>query len=704
MTPNYSAWNEALLATFFPTGLNGEPSYLAVDDETLQQVGKELGLQPDDAAPALQAAVAEQIGGDGDLLRHFLRGLDGWRSIADVPPYLALLGLFVLAASLMESRDGLHANDYYSRLNPLLGRDADSRMPPGFEQMERLWQDFSQWLDHDLGGSRGSSAIVRHEHFVHIGYPLSQCALRARDRNRLPDFFRSARLEPGDTVSDSRLLTHLKEWSLRPSANLSVNGTSAISASPGSERSKAVIAIVQRQLKLWDGQLRDADGRKRGELVLVLEIRGRRARAARLFATCPDGFPLEAEWVNPHGVGQTLISNGNGWYGEIADQKIAAVLSKGARLTSDALTLSYEPSLVVPLAKSFLPVSGWTAQTRVEPLREYNLLVNNSKVDEVAAYLKSFAISTGRQVSLEPIDLPTWSLFENVVLGSKSPPETPDGLERLVPRLNTTSRLEGGLRVGKHVYLTRGEPDLSITVAEGETYEVILDGESLVSGDEARLLFLSDFDIPCGSHTLEVAGRKFRFETITTFGDIAPPPDKQLVLSIQRGADNRPAALFASRRSDEPAPGTVEVSGAFISNFDSDLNEAASPPEVLPVGFARYAILGASPEHCMVRGPASEPGWISRIAGAALTFQFFEEDLGFTAAYVILTNSANQKSFRALTTPAVAPHGDLNHGDGTADWVREVLLAEQQGVVVAGELTSTWQQLVDRAIELQGTA
>jgi len=685
--------------------MDGEPAYLAVDDETLEKVGESLGFPPADSARELWSAIVDESQGHGDPIEYFLRTSTAWRSTDNEPPYLALLGLFVLAASRMESSDGFHANDYYSRLNSLLGRAADSGIPPGFEQMEGLWKDFTEWLDSDLEGSRGSSAAVRHEHFVNIGYPLSQCALRARDRNRLPDFFRSARLEPGDEISDSRLLTLLKAWSERPSANLSANGRSAISAAPGSVRSKTVIVIVQRQLELWDGQLRDADGRKRGELVLVLKIRGRRARTAHLFATCPDGFPLAAEWVNSHGVLQTLSSNGNGWYGEIADQKIAAVISKGFRLmTANAFVLSYENSPVVPLAKAFVPEGGWRAQTRVEPLIEYSLLVNNSKVDEVTAYLARFAQQTGSQSGLEAIGLPAWSLFMGVVFGSEAPPEPPEGLERLAPRLNTASRIEGGLRVAPRIYITRGEPDVYITVGDGETYEVILDREQLVSGSSAKLLALSDFDIPCGHHKLDVAGRTFHFETITSFGDIVPAPDKQLALRIERGAPNRPAALFASPRESALSPDTVEVSGAFISNFETDQTEAASPPEILPVGFARYAILGASPGQCFVRGPVVRPNWISNIFDEDSGFQFFEQEVGFQAAYLIRTSSTGQKSVRALTTPALAPRGCIETGVTTSDWVREILLAEQQGVEVPDEMASAWAQLIELATGLQESA
>ena len=94
-------------------------------------------------------------GGPG--LVEFLRQVPGWRKHGDSPPYIACLALTVLAASRMASDEeaGVHGNDYYARLNPLLYREPSEGQPSGFEQLARVWADLASWLDDDLGGTRG---------------------------------------------------------------------------------------------------------------------------------------------------------------------------------------------------------------------------------------------------------------------------------------------------------------------------------------------------------------------------------------------------------------------------------------------------------------------------------------------------------------------------------------------------------------------
>ena len=141
------------------------------------------------------------------------------------------------------------------------------RSPPG--------ADLDTWLDRDLNGSLGASPVTDPGFFVNIGYPLSQCALRVADRHRLTEFFRSARLQPGDEISDGRLLVLLKAWAARPSAGLTSMGRNAvIHAEPGGLRADAIVAIAQRELTLWNGELRDVRGRRRAECVVVLPCAG----------------------------------------------------------------------------------------------------------------------------------------------------------------------------------------------------------------------------------------------------------------------------------------------------------------------------------------------------------------------------------------------------------------------------------------------
>src|SRR3954451_9033022 len=138
----YAQWNTALLEQFFRPRALGGPAYLAVDDDELKQMIGDTGA-PNEPALELSRAVRARLATEGSLGASVTRALR-WRGRSDEPPYVAFLALTVLAASRMaaEPEKGVHSNDYYARLNPLLGRGTFDGTPPGFEEARRLWQDF----------------------------------------------------------------------------------------------------------------------------------------------------------------------------------------------------------------------------------------------------------------------------------------------------------------------------------------------------------------------------------------------------------------------------------------------------------------------------------------------------------------------------------------------------------------------------------
>ena len=139
-----------------------------------------------------------------------------WRNggAADEPPYVAVLALCVLAGSRMaaDPSAGIAAHAYYPHLNRLLGRDDRAGQPGWFVSSGRLWERPQLLAGERPRGSYGLACASTHPHFRYIGWPLSQCLLRAADRHRLPDFFRSAGLEPGTEIETRQLWTLFADW------------------------------------------------------------------------------------------------------------------------------------------------------------------------------------------------------------------------------------------------------------------------------------------------------------------------------------------------------------------------------------------------------------------------------------------------------------------------------------------------------------
>src|SRR5262249_19193853 len=109
------------------------------------------------------------------------------------------------------------------------------------------WDDLSLWLEADCRKQRGSSTIRTSPARRHVGYPLSQCLMRAVDRRRLPDFFRAAGLEPHSEITEDRLFELLRAWASQPSCGLSNHGRQAITAAVDIDRHE-IAETVAREL------------------------------------------------------------------------------------------------------------------------------------------------------------------------------------------------------------------------------------------------------------------------------------------------------------------------------------------------------------------------------------------------------------------------------------------------------------------------
>ncbi len=206
---------------------------------------------------------------------------------------------------------GLAASAYYPQLNPLI-RHPGRKMPPGFDVLSSLWEDLDRWLESDHDGRRGRSTIRAHPHFTHIGWPLSQCLLRESDRRRLTDFFRSAGLEPGTEIEPAQLWALLRGWA-HAGCGLTQHALRVI-GSGRREIEEQLTAVLAREFEEWDGELRDAEGRRRGDIVLVLEnAAGGRRVTVRLVPRRPEGFP-EGPYERAPGSAVGLRAMSAGWF------------------------------------------------------------------------------------------------------------------------------------------------------------------------------------------------------------------------------------------------------------------------------------------------------------------------------------------------------------------------------------------------------
>ncbi len=188
---------------------------------------------------------------NGELVcKRAYREFQGWRFWKhNLPPYVGYLCFFVLASGT----DGDFApHAYYPRLWTQLMYEGRQGPPLWFDRMRELWDDLEKWSVFDMQGELGvfqSRSIGGH---VHIGYPLSQAILVEQERQKLPQVFYGAGLEPTSSHPSEEIAMALRSNTAR---QLLRTRTVRMAESSQDELHKALIDTVAEELEAWDGTI-----------------------------------------------------------------------------------------------------------------------------------------------------------------------------------------------------------------------------------------------------------------------------------------------------------------------------------------------------------------------------------------------------------------------------------------------------------------
>jgi hypothetical protein len=697
-TVSYWTWNERLIAHYFNREFDGRPAYLSVDEDDLEEIARNNGWAS--GAASLASAVRLRLGGERRLypLVHEARQ---WRQSGAKgdPPFVALLGLCVLAGSQMAAdfEAGIVANAYYPRLNQLLGRNAAAGQPAGFEALGAVWEGLNRWLADDLDGRHGLPTAQTRPHPRHIWWPISQCLLRAADRRRLPDFFRAVRLDPGTDISEVQLWTLLRNWA-KPGCGFTDQGLRMI-ARATDDVAEQMACIAKRELVAWDGELRDAQGRRRGEVLLLAEkLAGGRRVTLRFVARRPEGFP-DSGWLNAAGQQVDLSgAAGSHWFGSIPVAVTARTLRHGFKLTNGRLALTYEPAAAIPLRASFEPISGWLSVHQASAAEEHLVLAHSSVEAALRLFLKHHA-QANWQLVRPAGDVPEGWLVALGVSITSAVLHAPEELLRLAPRLNTATRLEGGLEVVNGQYLVGGEPDLWITVAEGETCDVEIDGAVERFQTGVVPLRISTLGLEPGQHTIRAGGITRTVASFAGFPVTETAGTGCLGHRFERHSRYRPATVIAGELQRGEVPrGTVQLAGALISGRKEDLPGEQHPPMLLPSGL-RFVLVGTRPGEVLQVLRPRKPEWLGTLG---LGNQFFDCPMPFVVQWII---SYGKFETRVKGAPGAAlppQPADSIGGEAARMWAAVIVRAAQEGAISDKEQLR-WRAYVDIAKQLQNS-
>jgi hypothetical protein len=646
-----------LAERFFRPDCAGRPVYLSIDDEELEELASRAGVGAEVAAESLVDAVRREFTSSPSfgLYGEFFRATRTWRRGSDQgpPPYIAMLSVAVLAGSRMarDPQTGVASHNYYRRYNELVGYPVDSGQPAGFDELGRLWKDLDSWLKQDLAGQLGISTIPEHPTPAHVGYPISQCLLRESDRRRLTEFFRSVGLEPGDEITESELFSYLRNWA-RPGCGLSDPAIRVITSASSSVADE-IGRIAHAELAGWRGEVLDEQGRRRGELALVLELKqGGHWIKAAFWPKRPEGFPGQVEVRTRSGEQIGLSAVSEDWYGPVAVTVRNKELDDGLVLDGAKCSFAYHGSRVVPFRASD-ELGRWVSARQVVATEPHCVIVHAALLEPVRQFLSDHA-ETGWREAPGSGNLPAdWRVLDSVRITSPASPSEPY-LRPLAPRFGTASSFEGGLRVRGSQYLLSGEPDLWITVAPGDEPDVTVDGEPVALSGPITQIRLSQYGLIAGKHSVAIGGLTRHFTTYAGVEVAASSGSGSLAHILKRGRGYAPlGAGPQSLPAGEQPRGTVRVSGAAAIADSDDLPEPPTPPVLLPAGFKEYAVLGKHPGEILEAFQPKEPGWLGRV-GIKDQFQYFDQPVSFEAQWLIAAGSSGTQ-VGAIRHPPLSP-------------------------------------------------
>ena len=243
----YLRWNNAIAEHFFNLDMAGRSVHLYVNSRLISELEGELGAIAGSFIDAVQEGPLWTT--RQGICQRALQACQGWRARGlDYPPYIAYLGVFVLAGGTDGDFD---PNAYYPRLRDLLGDPGDG-MFPSFNRMQELWDDLETWSGLDGAGELGLFHARTIGGHVHIGYPLAQSLLTEQERKALPRIFYAANLDPTTTPPADELARALRSPVSREL--LRPRTIRLVESQDDADHYKAILDAVADELAEWDGE------------------------------------------------------------------------------------------------------------------------------------------------------------------------------------------------------------------------------------------------------------------------------------------------------------------------------------------------------------------------------------------------------------------------------------------------------------------
>jgi hypothetical protein len=700
----YDKWNEELAKYFYNESQAGKPVYLQVDDDVLSHIAPKIGIPTEDGRRAFVAAVRYRSRlNDDPFFRFFWKSWEN--SPSELPPFIAFLGLCVLAAFDMECdpERGVSSANYYDRLEDLLG----VRRPKRFDDVGELWERLNRWLDEDLEQKYGkaTASYINHRH---VGYPISQALMRTADRQKLPDFFIGCKLDPDEEwVTSTYFQDQLKQLVAKTTWPFS-NRVKRIFESKDADAMTLVARIVFAEYGGWDG--RSIEQIRLGilpteKIALQLELNYDDFECAlypRARSKSGDPFPEGAyQSFRPTKLRRDpYLLN---WFAPLPDNPFLAEFFAGTEIELLSADRRFRQQIIPAPIMIFREDSdgelgGYVRYDGQPALRKtYQILCQDRLRNQVKSYLDKNGQYEEILTKGNPV-YKDWAGFRDVRLMRRDEAVTEE-LTGLIPmKAGLSLQRKGGLKLGRDKYLLGGEPDVDITADDDHETTVYIDDKPYMTfSTESLSVNLRELGWQSGGHTIRVGdnGRSYSFYIVASGTEIQKPLPPLAHHIRHEEPTYRPQSLQLVTLPPPEAyePHHLYITGAQLKGSADDLSIPIVHPVRVPYGKPRCIILGRRVGDALeTRLPEGYPEWKVKQFG-------WSEGIYVTVRFKpqwIVRIKGNQKVLTAVGIPDEpiipdtitgdkekwvqwARKGYRNIGQHTAIWDRYRKVAEEVG-------------------------
>ena len=248
----YLDWNQRVFNRVFNADRKDRMTTVYVDEDIIHEWATEMGLDTANPEVSVKLFVDDclrELGGNpANIAAYCSRFSRAWanRGLKEVPDFMGMLGLLVLASGWGEGSGHL----YYGRYWTLTGSDREG-MIPGIADLQNVWRQlevFSSRKKYELGVYKVRTLAPAK---VNVGVIVAQGVLRREDEKILKDIFYDEGADANVEYSDQ----HIRSWLDKHRGKLSSRAQRALDSTDNADY---LVGRVREELEEWDGEPADS--------------------------------------------------------------------------------------------------------------------------------------------------------------------------------------------------------------------------------------------------------------------------------------------------------------------------------------------------------------------------------------------------------------------------------------------------------------